>query len=135
MTSDSDGNHKIDRDITEAMGLYYVAAELSRRDWRVFLPVTGRVKGYDIVAWKGSKSRRVEVKALRRSAPFAWIKPLENDVLIVGVRALRDKLPEFYVGTADEVNEAIGYEDQLDWKPWQNSERWLNKWDKFERGS
>jgi len=115
--------------------IYYAAAELSRRDWRVFLPVTGRVKGYDFVAWKGRKSRRVEVKALRRYAPFAWIKPLEKDVLIVGVRVLPGKLPEFYVGTAKELNEAIGYEDQRDWKPWQNPDRWLDKWDKFERRS
>src|SRR2546421_7746366 len=90
----------IERDITEAMAIHYVAAELSRRDWRVFLPLSGRVRGYDFVAWKGRKSRRVEVTGLRGSGPLAWRKPLEPDVMIVAVGALKDSPPQNYVGPA-----------------------------------
>src|SRR2546421_12339942 len=108
----------IERDITEAMAIHYVAAELSRRDWRVFLPLSGRVRGYDFVAWKGRKSRRVEVTGLRSSGPRAWRKPLEPDGMIVGGGALYKRPPRNYFGTSARVKKARRYKEQRGLKQW-----------------
>src|SRR2546421_7542687 len=83
----------IERDITEAMAIHYVAAELSRRDWRVFLPLSGQVRGYDFVVWKGRKSRRVAGTGLRGSGPGARRKPPAPPDAIVAVAGPYDTPP------------------------------------------
>jgi hypothetical protein len=132
----SEAEPGIERDVTETMAIFYVAAELCRRNWRVFLPVSGRVKGYDFVASKGARQQKVEVKGLQSDGPFAWGRCLDPDVIIVGVRARSDRPPEFYIGTATEYNSVVRGEEQNDWKPWQEpSEKkfhWRDGWGKFE---
>src|SRR2546427_3350223 len=88
----------IERDITEAMAIHYVAAELSRRDWRVFLPLSGRVRGYDFVAWKGRKSRRGGVTSLGRGGPVALRNPPVPDRMHVGGGVLDGDAPRVHVG-------------------------------------
>jgi hypothetical protein len=129
----------IDKDLTEAMAIHYAAAELSRRNWRVFLPVSGRVKGYDFVAWRGDQSSRVEVKGLRSTGSLWPLPRLERDVILVMVRAVVDGPPEYYIATATDLPEAYqpfsGDPGDHEWKPWKdkNPNRWKDRWDKFEK--
>ena len=123
---------------TEAMAIHYASAELSRRGWRVDLPMAGNREGFDLTATKGKETLRVEVKGLRSSAQFYfnaddWYDPeiaLPADN-VIGVRALEDQAPEFFIGTAREVQTDLASRPNSEWAPWRDQKMYRDRWDKL----
>ena len=129
---------EVDRGTSEMMGLFYASAELSRRGWNVFLPVIGRVKQYDLIAEKGGKVIKVEIKGNRSPGVF-WFNAEEwydrqaklAADFVIGVRAVADSPVEVYVATTEEVVKALSKAPNSEWAPWRAREQFLNRWDKL----
>jgi len=130
----------IDRGVTEMMAVFYAAGELSRRGWRVFLPVIRGNPDFDFMAEKGGDAHRVEVKGSRSGSLFIfgdkWYDAphdLHSD-LVVGVRAVEGKPVEYYVAHTSEVVADLKRGPNSEWAPWKRKGHYLDRWEKLEKG-
>lgn len=99
------------RQISGMTGVYYVAAELSKRGYAA-LVTTRNTKSFDIVAVneKTGTTKSIEVKTCGPSTSDSfWLlgerdcQKRPSNFMYVFVKVFKDKLPDFYVAPAEYV--------------------------------
>jgi hypothetical protein len=99
------------RQISGMMGVYYVAAELSKRGYTAVV-TTRNTKSFDIVAVneKTGATKAIEVKTCGVSTSDSfWLlgkrdyEKRPSNFIYVFVKVFKDKLHDFYVAPADYV--------------------------------
>jgi len=94
-------------------GSYYVAAELSRRNW-IALVTTRNTEAIDILATKEGKQREIQVKTRFKSKSRRWLLSKKAETLVspslfyVFVNLLEEnERPEYYVVPSNVVADYV----------------------------
>lgn len=94
-----------DNQITGNVGLYYVCYQLSCMGWNV-MPTARNARGVDVIAYKGTRARFIQVKALSKRNPVPLGKSLEavtGDFWVI-VHVNRDRAdPKAFIMYPNEV--------------------------------
>jgi hypothetical protein len=99
---------KVDRNCTHLAGEYFVAAELYRRGYSVAITI-GNAKAIDLFADRGTRTVRVQVRAIRDKRNVGW--PMMRNRVVDGVIYVFVCLnepgnsPDYFICTPDEARE------------------------------
>lgn len=126
----------MERNNSHLAGEYFVAAELYRRGFSVGMTI-GNAKAIDLFASKGNRTVSIQVKAIRNRKSSGWPMMREKvikDILYIFVNLNDQKIPEYYIATANEARKKIKqYSTRgIIYATAFKSEEFMDRWDKLE---
>lgn len=126
----------MERNNSHLAGEYFVAAELYRRGFSVGMTI-GNAKAIDLFASKGNRTVSIQVKAIRNRKSSGWPMirdKIIKDILYVFVNLNDQKIPEYYIATANEARKKVKqYSTRgIIYATAFKSEEFIDRWDKLE---